>query len=134
MSLEKKLKNLRQRFDDLLAWKNPNVILRDVIKKVRRQQDHILTFVAHEEGEHHNNYGEYVIKKGVIKRKVSGGSKSADGGHAYAVIQSIAMTCHLRKLSFCDFLKESLLQYIRKGKPMLLVEYEAIRQTESKAA
>lgn len=134
ISFHRKLKKLRRRLDDLLAWKNPNAILRDVIEKVRRQQDHILTFVAHGEGEHHNNYGEYVIKKGVLKRKVSGGSKSADGVHAYAVIQSIAMTCHLRKLSFCDFLKESLLQYIRKGKPMLLVEYEAIRQTESKAA
>ncbi len=133
-SFQRKLKKLRQRLHDLLAWKNPNAILADAIKKVRRQEDHILTFVEHSDGEHHNNYGEYIIKKGVLKRKVSGGSKSADGVRAYAIIQSIAMTCQLRQLSFCCFMKESLVQYIRTGKPMLLAEYETLLHGESKAA
>jgi transposase len=130
----RRLKKLRQRLDDLLNWKNPNIILTDVIKKVRRQEDYILTFVEHEEGDHHNNYGEYIIKKGVLKRKVSGGSKSAEGAYAYAIVQSIAMTCQLRKISFCHFMKESVLQYIRTGKPMLLAEYEARFQAKYKTA
>ena len=125
MVFQRRLKALRQKLDGLLTWKNPNIILQDVIKKVRRQKELILTFVEHEGATHHNNYGEYIIKKGVVKRKMSGGSMSAQGARAYACIQSIAMTCQLRNISFHGFLKASLVQYIRTGKPMLLAEYEA---------
>jgi hypothetical protein len=114
---------LKQRLHSLLAWKNPNVILADAIKKVRRQEDHILTFVEHDGAGHHNNYGEYIIKKGILKRKISGGSTSEEGFRAYACIQSIAMTCLLREFLFSHFLKETLVHYIRTGKPMLLAEY-----------
>jgi len=125
MVFQRCLKALRQRLDALLNWKNPNDILKDVIKKVRRQKERILTFVEHEGATHHNNYGEYIIKKGVVKRKMSGGSMSEEGARAYACIQSIAMTCQLRNISFHGFLKASLVQYIRTGKTMLLAEYEA---------
>jgi transposase len=122
---QRRLKALQQKLDELLKWKNPNSILQDVIKKVRRQKEHLLTFVEHEGATHHNNYGEYIIKKGVVKRKMSGGSLSEQGARAYACIQSIAMTCLLRNISFHGFLKASLVQYIRTGKPRLLAEYEA---------
>ncbi|MEN8133324.1 MAG: IS66 family transposase [Pseudomonadota bacterium] len=121
---QRRLTLLHRRLDELLRWKNPNDILRDVIKKVRHQREHILTFVEHDGVPHHNNYGEYIIKKGVIKRKMSGGSMSEEGARAYACIQSIAMTCQLRGVSFHGFLRASLVQYIRTGKPMLLAEYE----------
>ncbi|MFT5085236.1 MAG: transposase [Lentisphaeria bacterium] len=125
LSFQRRLNKLRGQLRDLLAWKSPNVILADAIATVRRQENYILTFVEHSAGEHHNNYGETIIKKGVLKRKVSGGSKSVKGVRAYAIIQSIAMTCFLRKLSFWHFLKVSRTQYIHKGKPMSLVDYEA---------
>jgi len=49
---------------------------------------------------------------------MSGGSMSAEGARAYACIQSIAMTCQLRDISFHRFLKASLVCYIRTGRPM----------------
>ena len=52
---------------------------------------------------------------------------SEEGVRAYACIQSGAMTCQLRNISFHVFLQASLVQYIRTGKPMLLAEYEACR-------
>lgn len=122
---QRRLKSLEQRLNALLEWKNPNDTLKEVIKKVRRQKEHILTFVKYEGAPHHNNYGEYIIKKGVVKRKMSGGSMSAKGVKAYACIQSIAMTCQLRNISFHRFLKASLVCYIRTGRPMLLAEYES---------
>lgn len=125
MVFQRRLKALWKRLDELLGWKNPNAILQDVIKKVRRQEKRILTFVEHDGATHHNNYGEYIIKKGVVKRKMSGGSMSEKGLKAYACIQSVAMTCQLRNISFHGFLKASLIQYIRTGAPMLLSEYEA---------
>ncbi len=120
----RRLKKLKQRLHNLLAWKNPNIILVNVIKKVRRQEDHILMFVKYNGAEHHNNYAEYIIKKGVLKRKISGGSKSEEGFRAYATLQSIAMTCYLRNISFHHFMKECLVHFIRTGKPFLLSEYE----------
>ena len=76
--------------------------------------------VKHQGAPHHNNFGEYIIKKGVVKRKMSGGSMSAEGARAYACIQSVAMTCQLRGIPFHRFLKASLVHYVRTGRPMLL--------------
>jgi transposase len=118
------LKNLHLRLDILLDWKKPNEILFDIIKKVKRQRDYILTFVEHSEAESHNNYSEYIIKKGILKRKVSGGSTSFKGLFAFSVLISIYQTCHLRKIKIRHFMKKTLVHYIKTGKPMLLSEYE----------
>ena len=121
----RRLKFLKQRLKKLLNWKNSSDALAIVIKKVARQEAYILTFVEHGGVPNHNNYGEYIIKKGILKRKVSGGSMSEDGVRAYAVLQSIAQTCHLRNISFGDFLTASLISYIRTGKILSLNTYEA---------
>jgi transposase len=134
MVFRRRLKALQRRLEELLQWKHPNDVLKEVIKKVRRQKEHILTFVNHDGASHHNNYGEYIIKKGVVKRKMSGGSTSPDGLRAYACIQSVAMTCQLRHISFHRFLKASLVHYIRTGQPMLLSEYETPMKSEVNAA
>ena len=131
---QRRLKALHSRCDALLAWRNPNPVLAKVIGQVRRQRRHLLTFVEHDGVPSHNNYGEYIIKKGVLKRKVSGGSMSAEGARAYACIQSVAMTCQLRQLSFHAFLRASLIHYIRTGTPMGLADYEAGLQTHKEAA
>jgi len=131
---QRRLQALHRRLNELLAWPSPNAVLAKLIEKVRRQRQHILTFVEHEGATAHNNFGEYIIKKGVVKRKMSGGSMSAEGAKAYACIQSIAMTCQLRQLSFHGFLRASLVHFIRTGTPMLLAQYEASLQTQQKAA
>jgi hypothetical protein len=120
----KGLIKIRKRLDDLLLWKNPNEILTDIIKKVQKQREYILTFIEYPEAESHNNYAEYIVKKGILKRKVSGGSTSFEGLFAFSVLISIYQTCHLRKLSASHFLKKSLVKYIRTGTPMLLSEYQ----------
>ena len=45
----------------------------------------MLSFVEHPGVPNHNNYAQYLIRIGVLKRKVSGGSVSAEGAHAYAI-------------------------------------------------
>lgn len=124
---------LKDRLHALLSWPNPNAILKKVIAAIRRQEEKILTFVLLEGVPNHNNYGEYIIRKGVLKRKISGGSMSEAGAQAYAILISIAQTCHLRKISFAKFLMATLLHYIRTGTPMLLSEY-ATPATEMKNA
>jgi len=127
----RRLKKLHNRLDELVKWENPNDILEDIIKKVIRQRPRILTFVEHKDVPCHNNYAEYLIRIGVLKRKVSFGSKSQKGAEAYAVLLSIYTTCRLREISFVDFMKASLKQYIKTGRPMLLKEFtesESIRK------
>ena len=122
---KRRLKRLKKRLEDLLNWPNANDILKEIIKKVKRQQPRILTFVEHPGAPCHNNYGEFLIRIGVLKRKISGGSVSAEGANAYAILLSIYVTCKLREISFPKYMKESLRHYIRTGKPMLLSTYSA---------
>ena len=130
----RRIGKLHQRLDELLKWQNPNDILKEIIAKVTRQRPRILTFVEHPDVPCHNNFAEYLIRIGVLKRKVSFGSKSTEGAEAYAVLLSIYTTCKLRGIPFEDFVKQSLKHYIRTGKPMLLEEYMVLQSNYHKAA
>ena len=123
MVFRRRLNRLKERLEDLLNWPSPDHILEEIIKKVKRQQPRILTFVEHPGAPCHNNYGEFLIRIGVLKRKISGGSVSAEGANAYAILLSIHVTCKLRGISFPKYMKESLRHYIRTGKPMSLSTY-----------
>jgi transposase len=121
---QRRLTRLKKRLADLVNWPNPDRILEEIIKKVKRQQPRILTFVEHPGVPFHNNYAEYLIRIGVLKRKISGGSVSAEGAEAYAILLSIYVTCKLRGMSFPKYLKESLKHYIKTGKPLSLKSYQ----------
>ncbi len=122
---QRRFRRLHERLEELVNWHDPDDILEEIIKKVKRQQPRILTFVEHPNVPCHNNYGEFLIRIGVLKRKISGGSVSPEGANAYAILLSIYVTCKLRKISFPKYMKESLKHYIRTGKPMLLKAYSA---------
>ena len=134
ITFQRRLKKLKKRLSLLLNWKSPNPVLKEVIDKVKRQEDYILTFVYYDEATSHNNFAETIIKKGVLKRKISGGSMSPEGAKAYCVLLSTAQTCHMRGLSFYRFLKASLIHYIQTGEPMLLSQYEMEYGQEVKKA
>lgn len=129
----RRLGRLENRVEELLGWPNPDNVLQKIIDKVRRQQPRILTFVRHPGVPCHNNFAEYLIRIGVLKRKISGGSKSEEGAKAYAILLSLHTTCKLRKIPFLSFLKKSLIHYMRTGKPMLLKEFVEV-ETLKKAA
>jgi len=128
---DRRLAKLHLRLDSLLKWANPNDILKQIIKKVNNQRPRILTFVEHPGVPCHNNYGEYLIRIGVLKRKVSYGSKSPQGAQAYATLLSLYTTCKLRKIPFLDFIKRSLKHYTQTGRPMLLSQYMAIKKIQT---
>jgi hypothetical protein len=53
---------------------------------------------------------------------------------AYARIQSVAMTCQLRGLSFRDYLLQCLTHYLKTGNVLLLADYERQQVTMEKKA
>jgi transposase len=120
---QRRLKRLKDRLEALVNWPNPDEVLEEIIKKVKRQQPRMLTFVEHPGVPNHNNYAEYLIRIGVLKRKVSGGSVSVEGANAYAILLSIYTTCRLRGLSFRKFLKASLKHHIKTGKLLSIEAY-----------
>ena len=120
---QRRLKRLHDRLEDLVNWPNPDQVLEEIIKKVKRQQPRMLTFVQHPGVPTHNNYAEYLIRIGVLKRKISGGSVSVEGAHAYAILLSIYTTCRLRGISFPRYLKASLQHHIKTGKPLSIEAY-----------
>ena len=128
---KRRLKRLKVRLDELLQWPNPDNILQEIIDKIKRQQPRILTFVEHPGVPFHNNFAEYLIRIGVLKRKISGGSVSAEGAESYAILLSIYTTCKLRGISFPKYMRESLKHYIRTGKPLSLKSYSRINIVES---
>lgn len=128
---QRRLKRLKKRLADLLLWSNPDNVLKEIIKKVKLQQPRILTFVEHPGTPSHNNFAEYLIRIGVLKRKISGGSVSPEGAEAYAILLSIYTTCKLRGISFPKFLKESLRHHITAGKPLSLQSYLNLNLVES---
>jgi transposase len=136
VAFKRRLKRLKKRLSDLLKWPNPDSVLEEIIAKVKRQQPRILTFVEHRGVPSHNNYAEYLIRIGVLKRKISGGSVSAEGAEAYAALLSICVTCKLRGISFPKYLKASLQHYVRTGKPLSLHDYglESSMVAEAKKA
>jgi len=133
-ALLRSYERLEDRLDQLLAWKNPNPILAGIIASVQRLRGRILTFSVLPGCPSHNNYGEYIIRKGILKRKISGGSMAPRGAQAYAILISIAQTCHLRKISFPSFLLASLRHYCRTGNPLLLSDYTSLSDLQKAAA
>ncbi|MBC2696725.1 MAG: transposase [Desulfobacteraceae bacterium] len=67
MVFRRRLNRLKKRLEDLLNWSDPDDILQEIIKKVKRQQPRILTFVEHPEAPCHNNYGEFLVRTGVLQ-------------------------------------------------------------------
>jgi hypothetical protein len=107
----------------LVNWPNPDDVLEAIIKKGKRQQPRILTFVEHPGVPNHNNYAEYLIRIDVLKRKISGGSVSVEGAKADAILLYIYTTCRLRGISFPRYLEASLKYHIRTGKPLSIEAY-----------
>lgn len=130
----RRLKRLNVRLNELLEWPEPDEILKEVIKKVKLQRPRILTFVEHPGVPCHNNFAEYLIRKGVLKRKISFGSKSEAGAKAYAILLSIHTTCQLRNIPFLDFINKCLLHYIKTGTPMMISQYQKKYQNVPVAA
>ena len=128
---QRRLRKLHVRLDQLLAWANPNDILKQIIKKAKNQRERTLTFVEYPDVPCHNNFAEYLIRIGVLKRKVSFGSKSAQGAQAYATLLSIYSTCKLQGIPFTDFLEKSLKYYTQNGRPLLITEYLLHQQKEA---
>lgn len=99
-SLRKRLKKLCGGL--LLHPKTIN--LRDKLLSAKRLAKKLSTFLMRPGMSPTNNHAERALRKPVIARKISFGSRSSAGAHAFAVLASLLGTARRQNRSPLDFL------------------------------
>ena len=93
---------LLARVDRLISRGYAEPDCRRFVKRLRRERDHLFTFVV--AGiPYHNNTAERAVRPGVIARKISGGSRSWKGAESQSILMSVKETCRLRGVDFYEF-------------------------------
>jgi len=75
-----------------------------VRERLRKQRDHLFTFLDHPAVDATNNRAERELRPAVISRKLSCGNKTDSGARTWEILASLAATCRLTGCSFVDFL------------------------------
>jgi transposase len=78
-----------------------------VTNRLRKQFDHLFTFLDHPDVPATNNLAERQLRPAVIARKISCGNRTPAGAHAWELLASLAATAHQRGASFLDLLDKS---------------------------
>src|SRR3954471_19679658 len=73
-------------------------------RRLRKQRDHLFTFLDHDAVDATNNLAERQLRPAVISRKLSCGNKTERGAETWQVLASLAATCRQTGSSFADFL------------------------------
>ena len=108
------VKTLQGRAHALLDSPCASVIDEKVRKRLWKQRDHLFTFLEEPDVPATNNLAERQLRPAVIARKISCGNKTDQGAAAWAVLASLAATCHQTGRSFVEWISQRvLLQPVR---------------------
>lgn len=77
-------------------------------QRLAKQQDHLFTFLDHDEVEATNNRAERQLRPAVISRKISCGNKTEEGMKTWEILASLAATCQQKSLSFIDHVAQKM--------------------------
>lgn len=98
-------RSLEDRFEQMLsqprAPDDPQAQQEEKMRKrLRKQQDHLFTFLDHPDVDATNNLAERQLRPAVISRKLSCGNKTDQGSNTWAILASLAATCSQKGDSF----------------------------------
>ncbi len=101
---------LEQRLDRLIC---PRRRLSDpdnarFAKRLRKQREHLFTFLSHEGVEATNNRAERMLRPGVITRKTGGCNRSAPGARTHEILASILVTLSQQGRDILGYLSDVL--------------------------
>jgi len=92
-------------------YKNPDC--RRIAKRLRQHGANLFTFLFHPGVvTPDNNRAERAIRPAVVIRKISGGSRTANGANASADLMSLSQTCRLNGAGFVPFLLKALRHHL----------------------
>jgi len=102
------------------GWSNKEA--KRLIKRLRRHQDELFTFLGNDDVPYDNNFGERSIRGAVIMRKNSYNNRSDKGATTQSVLMSVFFTIKQRGLNPVDTVKKALGRYIETGNLPTLAE------------
>lgn len=85
------------------------------VKRLKRHQAELFTFLEHPEVPFNNNHAERMIRPAVIARKNSYCNRSEKGAKTQAILMSIFHTLHLQEQDAITTLEEALRSYCKTG-------------------
>jgi len=98
-----------QSFDDLfLKKKTASPALNHLLSKTYAKKDELLRVLERSETPLHNNGTETDVREMVIKRKVSGGTRSEEGRKARDTFISLKKTCCKLGITFWNYLEDRI--------------------------
>lgn len=105
-SYESRKKRLHQRLEMLIEVGGKDKDVKRLVKRLKRHEDEMLTFLDHDDVSPYNNHGEQQIRPAVNSRKVSFQNRSEAGAEAQAILMSLFRTALLQKLNPVEYVKE----------------------------
>lgn len=119
----RRCRGISQRLADFITQPYQDRHCCRLIKRLKRHQTELFTFLQHPEVPANNNHTERMIRPAVIARKNSYCNRSQKGADTQAILMSIRFaslttgfrTLHLRQQDAIVILEEALKTYCRKG-------------------
>jgi hypothetical protein len=105
-SNEKVKEELEKEFDKLFSKKTGYDELDKRIALTKEKKEELLLVLKFPEILLHNNPAELALREGVVKRKISNGTRSDDGKAAWENMMSIMDTCRKHGISLFDYVKD----------------------------
>lgn len=99
---------IAQRFDELCRTKTNLQTLNQALKRLRNNKAELLLVLERPDIPLHNNLSERDIRDYVIKRKISGSTRSDNGRRARDTFASLKKTCQKLGIGFWDYLLDRL--------------------------
>jgi hypothetical protein len=99
---------LSDKFDQIFNRTVTSELLAVELAKIRKHKNELLLVLDRPSTPLHNNASESDIRHYVIKRKISGGTRSQQGREARDIFSSLIKTCRKNKISAWNFLGDRL--------------------------
>lgn len=103
---EKVKEELEKQFDELFSTITGYAELDKRIALSKEKKEELLIVLKFPEIPLHNNPAELALREGVVKRKISNGTRSEDGKAAWENMMSIMDTCRKHGISLYDYIKD----------------------------
>jgi hypothetical protein len=113
---------IEQRLGRLLLDAYQDGQCKRLVKRLKRHQQELFTFLKHPEVPADNNHAERMIRPAVIARKNSYCNRSEKGAQTQAILMSIFRTLHLRQEDAILIVEKALKDYCKTGSLSTLFE------------
>jgi transposase len=105
---ERRVKRLEKRLDRLKDQPWDDADARRLAKRLCKYRDKLTPFLHHADLDGTNNAAERALRPAVVMRKITGGSRSAEGAKAWSILASVMRTAQQQGRDVLDTLKTLL--------------------------